>query len=143
MIQRLKFRGKDREGKWHFSDEYKPDLPAYSLCHFWGKVDQFNDPCKIDYEHTIDPSTVSQWTGALDETGVEIYEDDIVLWKHRIKDTTGFKYRVVYNSVNLRWELHEEGLRSAREFNLGDASWHTKRIGTIHDAPKSGGKEQA
>ena len=69
MEREIKFRGRDKDGKWHYGYYYEDGMFAYIL-----DLDE-NDFVKHEL---IDVNTVGQYTGLKDINGKEIFEGDIV-----------------------------------------------------------------
>lgn len=68
-MRQPKFKGKDKEGNWHFGDV---------LHHDHGVVVIVDDAGK---QHKIIPETRSEFTGLNDCEGNAIYENDILKFK--------------------------------------------------------------
>ena len=63
----FKFRGQDRDKKWHFGD----------LHHYWDGSVGIRE-IENKYGFVVQPDTVGQFTGLTDVDGNEIFEDDII-----------------------------------------------------------------
>lgn len=80
----------------------------------------------------VNPETIGQWVGILDELGVEIFEGDILsnkLYTHYRSE--GGNYLVVYDDDC--FAVSENG--AGRKYSLG-ICYHAEVIGNIYDNPE-------
>lgn len=67
-----KYRGKTWDGKWVYG------LPVYLIQENYDNNDIDGISTSFDINEDVNPETVGQFTGILDDNNVEIYEGDII-----------------------------------------------------------------
>ena len=73
-MRTIKFRGKRIDnGKWVYGDL------EYNRAKNIARIHTYDEEGEYLMQHSVDPSSVSQFTGLLDKNGKEIYEGDVVL----------------------------------------------------------------
>ena len=70
----IKFRGRDKSGRWHYGDLIPND---------WGTgkdfIREFSEGLQDYHSYEVEPESVAQFAG-YDEGGNELYEGDIVIF---------------------------------------------------------------
>ena len=71
-MREIKFRGKDRTGKWHYG--------GYVVCTGAPRIiyEEADGPLRALCPVRVIPSTIGQYTGVHDSTELEVYEGDIL-----------------------------------------------------------------
>lgn len=112
----IKFRGKRIDnGEW-----------AYGYYSMWQGEHKIFPEIPMGRIRTVDPTTVGQFTGLFDKNGKEVYEHDIVLWKHI--DSKGVVY---YNESEVHYYV--KPIQGADKTESYLDSTHMEVIGNIHD----------
>ena len=123
-MRKIKFRGKDHDGKWYFGD----------LVHFKDSNGIEDGTLGInngsDTITKILPETVGEFTGLQDSKGVDIYEGDICVF---FSDIPSEKFIVV-------WDTSYCGFYCVNPNDESDGGVlclvDIKVIGNIHDNPE-------
>jgi uncharacterized phage protein (TIGR01671 family) len=79
----IRFRARDFDGKWHYSNEYE-----YGLSEFFGLLENVADGPVLDID------TLGQFTGRTDQNGKDIYGGDVV----RNAKITGYRWVIEYRT---------------------------------------------
>ena len=141
MNREIKFRGKDKQGRW-----WKGDL-RHTMMELGKPHCRIVNVDKDDYDRlqeiwsdTIQEDTIGQFTGFYDTNGQPIYEGDIL--KCRIKTSEHIPYVVGYRLGLFETRPNNQDLASSPlKYLLNDddegtalKSWTV--IGNIHDNPE-------
>lgn len=119
MKRKIKFRGKDFLGRWHYGYLHL----ATGSSSLMIQVDSFDS-------FGVLPETVGQFTGLLDKNGKEIYEGDIM------NDPTSMCVGVVeWNSILCQFQLSWQNTHTAADLFFM-AKCGSIIIGNIHDNPE-------
>lgn len=112
MAREIKFRGKSTNGNgWVYGYLIRfMDREAYILSH--DETDDSFDKIKVR------PESVGQFTGLIDQTKSEIYEDDF------LKGGIYLSYQVKWDAEQLGWNI---GLNAQHNFRV---------IGNVTDNPE-------
>ena len=124
-MREIKFRGQDRDKKWHFGD----------LHHYWdGSVGIMEIENK--YGFVVQPDTVGQFTGLYDIDGKEIFEDDICTVTETFINNNGEKrtetYIMLVRYKNYKFEFYSK-TTNPRDIQYINDFCTVKVIGNIHD----------
>lgn len=127
-MREILFRGKNIEtGEWVYGNYIKKIDPTKVDDTFWAAL--IHDRALTSVK--VDPATVGQFTGLVDENGVKIFEGDIIALDDIICPITwddgGFQ---MITSVN-------QGKSAA----IQDRTKKFYIIGNIHDTPQEGGTQ--
>lgn len=131
MEREIKFRGKDKDGKWHYGVPISTHVGTYiveeenpHVCSLYGYME-------IDELSLVESETIGQYTGMKDINGKEIFEGDILTDKlvpvpfevKWWKDACAFCVFANGDGVPLAW---------FSEYDVHNATI----IGNIHDNPE-------
>lgn len=122
MEREIKFRGKDlRTGSWVYGSLIcGSDLSGSPFTQI--EIADANDY----RQYNVDPSTVGQFTGLLDDSEKELYDGDI------IENINGVRLAIEWNDDTLRWQLSD-----GEPLNDGPNYGSTKYlIGNVTDNPE-------
>lgn len=130
-MRTIKFRGKTIfDDKWVYGDLHI--LSKYPHIHL--------SPFE---KETIDTSTIGQFTGLTDKYGKEIYEGDIVRFKHQVENIGV----VIWDDINpcMCIEYHDPRFKTSTNWEYDFVKcgcMEIEVIGNIHDNPElmEGGK---
>ena len=112
-MRKIKFRGRDRDGKWYFGNlKLREDDPTWAAVAAW----------------VVDPETVGEFTGLQDINGVDIYEGDIIQSVNHLTEI--FEVAMIDGAFRILAEgfKGEDLYRTLKHDNF-------KVIGNIHDNP--------
>jgi len=85
MQRKVEFRGKDRDsGKWVYGSLDQPNMDGHSAIITYSQ----NNPPVI---YQVDPATVGEFTGYIDDVGNKVFEDDIFEVTCYLKSFNGYK----------------------------------------------------
>ena len=113
-MRKIKFRGRDRDGKWYFGNlKVREDDPTWATVAAW----------------IVDPETVGEFTDLQDSEGVDVFEGDIIQNADHLKEI----YEVAM--IDGAFRILEEGFKGEDLYwTLGHGNF--KVIGNIHDNPE-------
>lgn len=125
MKRQIKFRGKDiKTGEWFFGNLFDKDI--YGRTH----ICTTRKGCL-----NIDPSTVGQFTGLLDNNGNEIYEGDILMFRE--EEDCNDTLVVMWDKGSFVAEYPNRGEGACIRSNYFAAFPEMFRVvGNIHDNPE-------
>lgn len=84
--------------------------------------------CDSDFDYTVYPETVGQFTGLTDKNGKRVFEGDIISFGLRV-------CVVIYDAENARYMFYENGRHKLDGFNV-ETMKLKEIIGNIHDNPE-------
>ena len=96
-MRKIKFRGKDKAGEWHYGDLLHHDHDVLIIVDEQGK------------QHKIINETLGQFTGLQDDSKTDIYEGDIICSSHVDYHwgNDGAAGVIVYTENEVRnWKVH-------------------------------------
>ena len=112
-MRNIKFRGKDKKGKWYFGDLSRNEDSF------------FITSTGLSLSKQVDPQTIGQLTDLQDINGLDIYEGDII-WNPKSKEI----YEVAM--IDGAFRVLEDGFKGEDLYwTLGHGDF--KVIGNIHD----------
>ena len=125
MYRIIKFRGQDRDKKWHFGD----------LHHYWDGSVGIRE-IENKYGFVVQPDTVGQFTGLYDIDGKEIFEDDICKVTETFVNNNGEKRTEVYIMLvrykDYKFEFYSQ-TTNPRDLQYINDFCTVKVIGNFHD----------
>lgn len=160
----IKFRGKDSYGRWIYGSQISLDANSgyVYICEPYEQASTLT-PMQLIHmgTHSVDASTVGEFTGIYDKNGKPIYEGDIVLTQPYLtrphsahakgkkfigvveKKSYVFENRLYGKQIyNSQWKITiREDMGSYRYSSWSDF-WQCEVIGNIHDNPELVKKEQ-
>lgn len=138
-MKTIKFRGKSiNKNEWVNGDLVVVEdgmhnvVRAKIITHCFTKSFQGGDFDHYSISTLVQPETIGQFTGLLDENGTEIYEGDIVR-SVRYKD---FVYKVVYDNRFASFCLDRKQDMYKHYFGEAMEAENCEVIGNIHDNPE-------
>lgn len=138
-MRKHKFRGQDKQGKWHYGSLVIFNNGTFAIAEndpTWTDDGYHNDDFNLI---TVRPETVGEFSELTDNDNKEMYEGDIVEWQQY--SFTGQKTDTIKGVVYFDTDCGAYGLRTDlvedffwlrifyNEVDLGDI----KVIGNIHD----------
>jgi uncharacterized phage protein (TIGR01671 family) len=129
-MREILFKAKRKDnGEW-VEGYYRadPDLDTHYICG-WNYYASENGLEREPFEEEINPDTLCQYTGLTDKNGEKIWENDILVEKH--KGIVTMKYRVVFDLEEGAWMLET---KSGARYGIGAVNQrHFEVCGNIFD----------
>ena len=124
MNRQILFKAKRKDnGEWIQGYYYQIWQQGYIL---WGMINNMPDMVEVN------PDTLCQCTGLTDERGQKIWENDILVEKH--KGIVTVKYRVVFDLEEGAWMLET---KSGARYKIGVVNQRDFEVcGNIFDNPE-------
>ena len=138
------YRGKNvKTGNWVYGHYYEFQGVSH-ICYETVILPSFQDPSGEwnTIDHEVDPNTVGQFTGSINQKEEKIYEDDLIkielelggFWGNVKQEKIGIvKFHEEYGSYMVEWGYSKH---QHHELFHNDIIYLGEKLGNIHDNPE-------
>lgn len=143
-MRNIVFRGRTAYGEWVYGSLVSvPGDDGFAAIQFQVPFVSYEGSVMEDGEYhfraeTVDPATISEYTGLKDSFGTEIFEGDVLGWDFH--DCTAL-YVVVWDTANARFGIRQQsgkfGSGILDQLKSASMDARCRVVGNVHDNPES------